>query len=143
MPEEKGESINSNSFSKPGFDGRLQYYEVLKKYMMGIATASLESDYLAWLRLLNGLFALVKAFVPNQGKDIKNKLISVKSNFANYNSGVMNDNINRSLVLSTLDDELQEITECLFVSAKHMFLPTSEDGEDEFDMKDFMQGSDL
>ena len=70
-----------NSYSKPGYDGRLKYYEHLKSYWDAIAKTSFSDDYAGWKKLLRGYFARTKAFIKTKEREeIINQFSIIENN---------------------------------------------------------------
>ena len=128
---------DSNEFDKPSFDGRLQYYKVIKGYMGGIAEASSNSDFNAWFRLIRGLFALVKGFIePSKATELKDTMRKLK-----YNMIMINNNPDACNLLNYIDDSLQDLTEDLFQVSKHLMLPITKDANGEFNLDELFRGA--
>ncbi len=123
-------------FDKPSFDGRLQYYKVMKGYMGGIAEASTGADFDSWFRLIRGLFALVKGFLkPDKAKELKEQMNLVKRNLI-----VISTNEDAGNLVHYIDDSLQDLTEDLFEVSKHLMLPMNKDDDADFNLDDLFKG---
>lgn len=129
----------NKGFSKPSFDGRLEYYKVMKQYMMNIAQASSMGDFVMWYRMLNGMFAIVKGFIrPVDAVDVRKKLDSIKRNINMLNSSTLRPTKN---IMFSIDFSLQSITEDLYVASKHLLLPVDLEEMTDISEDDFLGGS--
>jgi hypothetical protein len=134
--------VEKNGYTKPGYDARLQYYEVIKKYMINISNAQYYGDFASWIRLLLGMYSLLKGYVdPEKAKDIKDKLIKIRKQHNVTNPDKVISSAHKKTLNNVLDIKLQEITEDIYVCAKHMFLPISEETEEDFDENVFTRES--
>jgi len=138
VPENKG-------YTKPGFDGRLHYYKIIAWYIGEISSASFDGRYSQWHRYLRGLLSLVKPFIkPDDGKTLEADLKVIREELLPYDNNVGMTKDNKINISTTIDGRLQKVTDDLYCSAKHMLLPTKDDGEnDEYDSEEFFRGSDL
>ena len=130
-----------NKYSKPGYDGRLKYYEHLKSYWDRLADTTFNDDYMMKKKALRGYFSRTKAFIREKDcniiyemfKKVDNMILQISSFSIN----------NREIVVNKIIIELQDIEDLLFVATKDMLVSTKEDGEDEtFDIEKFMKESD-
>jgi hypothetical protein len=124
---------------KPGYDARLQYYDVLKDHLTVLATASYSNDYANWIRSLRALRSMTYSFMDSKSGDaIKVKLVQAEKY---YNMYISRDSIlSERLLVSTLEDA----TDLLHKSAKHMFLPGGIGVDtNDLSMEEFFKGSDL
>lgn len=131
----------TEDFTKPGFDARMEYYKVVREYMVNIAKAQYESNISGWIRLLLGLFALVKGYLkPDDAKKIKEELRSVSIKLDNTKRSYSASN---AVVMINVDRQLQNLTEDIYSAAKHMLLPIKDNEDDTFDEDAFTKGSDI
>lgn len=137
----ESEETKEEGFDKPSYDGRLEYYKVLKAYMLAVAKSSSTEDFSLWLRMLRGMFALVKSFIKeSDAVAIKSRFISIKNQLMSMDKSHINA---KTMMARKIDDELQDVTEDIFEAAKHLLLPLSSDSIMEFNEDEFVRGSDL
>ena len=105
------ENIDNQLYSKPSYDGRLIYYDVIKEYMIGISTASLKGDFVTWFRLLNGIYALLNPYIKPENRNIiKTKFDETKKIVKSLQMNSIRENNNATLIQNLLDTKLQDIT---------------------------------
>lgn len=129
------------SYSKPGFDGRLHYYKLVGNYMINIAITQNMHDYHGWLDNINGLFDMVSPFIK-QPADIRLKILRCGKHINSLSNCCLIKS-NQVVLNKHIETELHDLTQTIYKSAKHMLLPISEDSNNEFDEDDFFEGSDL
>jgi len=130
-------------YTKPGYDGRLEYFKVLKDYMINIANAQFMGDFAAWLRLLRGMFALVQPYInPVDATKINAMITTIRQQYTTINSDTIHG-CNKKVINGFLDNKLQTLMELLYTSSKHLLLPTQPVDDDEYDFDSFAKGSDL
>jgi len=134
---------NSESYSKPSYDGRLKYYDHLKEYWDGLKNAMLEGDIDLWYRFLRGYYSRTHSYMHPKKKEsilkgfneIVNKMyILTMTQFSNQQKWSIEIEIN---------NKLQEIEDELFNATKDMLLPVKTEVEGDFDVEEFMRQSDL
>jgi len=136
------ENIEPNdSYSKPGFDGRLHYYKLVGSYMYAIAQHQAIHDYKGWLDNINGLFDLVTPFIPDNNK-LDEEITKCEKIIDNLGNGCINRS-NQLIINRHIEQQLHNLTKSLYKSAKHMLLPISSKTEGTFSEADFLEGSDL
>lgn len=127
-------------YTKPGFDARIPYYEVLKKYMLNLSMAPLAGDTLDWFQLANGFFGLVQPYIkPSDAKLTKAELEKIKLQINQMQ--VLKTNNNKSIVDNIIRNGLQDCVSNLYKRSKHMLLPIKDEGNDEWSDEDFKRGS--
>ena len=127
-------------YTKPGFDARIHYYEVLKKYMLNLSIAPLQGDTIDWLQLVNGFFGLVQPYIkPTDAKKTKEELNKIKLQINLMQTMTVNQN--KSTVDNYIRNALQECINNLYKHAKHMLLPIKDEDNDEWSEEDFKRGS--
>ena len=127
--------MNSNEKNtiRPTFDARLQYYDVLQKYLITVSESRLSSDYALWERSLRGLLDMVRPYIKEEEyKELKKNLDKARQLHPYSYSCIYNNKI-----LCLLDDTNSD----LLLYAKKMMLPSSEDENTEFDEEEFLRGS--
>ena len=140
MPEKLDELDN---FSKPGFDGRQQYYKLVGNYMIAIAMYQSIHDYNSWLDNIHGLFDMVIPFIRNEdAKKIEKKIQECRKLIDNLNQSCMNKT-NQALLNRHIELQLHDLTQTLYKCSKHMLLPFSEDHGTDLSEEAFFSGSDL
>lgn len=136
-------SLDDERTTKPGFDARKHFYELMSKYLNNIAIAQYSRDVEGWATLIQGILSLVRPYVKSDDcKAIDNRLKVIISNRELLRrSPLLRISSNRSIIDSNHLAELQQITDNLYLTAKHLMLPTKGDDETEFDEKTFKGGS--
>ena len=132
------ENNSESKYSKPGFDGRLKYYDHLKYYWDKIADATFEDQYSLKYKCLRGYFSRTRGFIKDP-QTILTLFKNAKSLMDNINSF---DQKNQSIIINNLFDKLQTIEDELFMATKDMLVSTKDDGDDDFDMDEFLRQSD-
>ena len=126
---------------KPSYDARLEYYKVMKAYMMALAKSSLMDDANTTLRMLWGLFSMVKPYIKkSDAETLKEKLVRIRHQLR---ASAKTPATSKSIILARIDDELQDMQEELFMASKYIMLPVGGDKVTEFNEQDFLRGSDL
>jgi len=130
---------------KPAYDGRLQYFDVIKLYMQNIANSQCLGDFITWHRLLNGLLAVTKGYADSDDIiKVKAQLYTIQINLGRFSADAQLDSTNKSLLITMIDRQLQDATELLYEITKHLYLPISDGGlNGEYDIDTFMDGSNL
>ena len=132
--------MKEEKYTKPGFDARIHYYEVLKKYMLNLSIAPLAGDTIDWFQLANGFFGLVQPYIkPSDATDTKNELDKIKKQINQMQ--VIRVNNNRSIIDNIIRNDLQDCVNNLYKRAKHMLLPIKEEDNDEWSDEEFTRGS--
>lgn len=131
-------------FTKPGFDARKQYNEVLKQYILRIAEAQLTTDLNLWLTLLDGLFSIVQPFIdPAKAKEIDAKLNNIRIEMNNWAYQRVQGEASNAVVHGYKTNLLSEATKLMYMHARHILLPVSDERMNDFDDDEFLRGSDL
>lgn len=141
MDTEPTAPFDDESFSKPGFDGRLQYYKVVGGFMKGIAESSIMNDYDRWFNLLNCLFDMVSPFIKKPD-DLAKDIAVVEKKVYGYLGSCSNKN-NQHVLNRAIESELHVLTRKIYGAAKHMLLPIQEDEDKEYSSEEFFRGSDM
>lgn len=127
-------------YSKPSYDGRLHYHEVVKSYMVAISNASITGDFPAWIRLIRGLWALTHSYInPKMKPGVKTLLDDLNRKNLTINMKTMSTMEAKYWDIQ-LDILLQEITEKLYEATKDLLLPIKDDDDEDFDVDSFTKG---
>lgn len=123
----------------PGYDARLQYYDILKNHLEVLAIASYSNNYSSWLTSLRILLYMTGSYMTtDQHKEILQK-IKIAENY--YQTYILSS---RTIIERLLISHLQDATSLIHRYAKHMFLPGGATGNDaDLSMEEFFRGSDL
>jgi len=141
--EPQGENSEDNSFNKPSYDGRLQYYKLAGSYMTSIAAASLNDNFILWLELINGLFDIFYPFIkPTDITEIEKQIEECDKNI-DILAQSSNNKTNQLTLNKFLEKKLHVLTRKLYCSSKHMLLPIKSEENDNLNVEDFLEGSDL
>lgn len=125
-------------YSKPGFDGRLKYYEHLKEYWGKMADATFNDDYDMKYKALRGYLSRVIAFVKDSEK-LKISFVKIRKMIRSIDTY---SSKNKWIVIDSVFDLLQNVEDELFMATKDMLVSTKDDSDDEFDMDAFLRQSD-
>ena len=126
---------------KPSYDARLEYYKVMKAYMMAIAKSTISEGQESTLKLLWGLFSMVQPFIKKEdAQKLKEKMLWTKMQLRGLYRTPANG---RSLMTNKIDDELMTIQEDLFMASRYIMLPVDRDEATEFDGNSFNKESNL
>lgn len=129
----KEEGIDERA-DKPHYDARLQYYAVLKSAMDAQVVAMINNDYFLLERSLRQLLSMVRKFT---------KIVDYNQMRDNLNKAKRYLLMNNSSYDYYIDKLLEEVQEEIYYKAAQVFLPFSEDVNEEFDMDEFLRGSGL
>lgn len=125
-------------YSKPSFDGRLQYYEVLKEYFKGLAQTMVSADLNTWLRILDGLYSHVCPFLKVEDRQtIEESLERIDRQLSFIRQ--LGHTGEAEALGSTIDRQLRKLQRIIIISAKDLLLPTSTGEGDDFDEREFMR----
>ena len=132
------EENSVEAYKKVSYDGRLQYYEVLKKHMSVLAEICTAGDHKTWVRVLAAMASLVKSFMKKeeaeQIQSMINECYDAVLSFPN-NSRIRGF----SILEKKLDQKLQQTQDKLYYFIKPMLVPVGEEEDDEFDIEKFMR----
>lgn len=124
--------------TKVEYDARQQYYIILRGYLANIASASAMGEHSAWLRLLRGMFNLVNPFISRKDSEyIKKQMVFLSK----QRSSIDGYRINEKQLQAFMDDRLNEITEKLYMSCRHLLVPVRMATMDDFDEDEFLRQS--
>lgn len=132
---------NDESFDKPGYDGRLQYYKIIGGFMKGISESSLSNNYDAWFNLIHCMFDMVCPFI-RKPDELKKEIEKVEK-IVYSNSSTSTNHSNQYILNRNVEKKLHELTGKLYTAAKHMLLPIQEETDTEYSTEEFFRGSDL
>ena len=115
----------------PTFDGRLQYYDVWKKYWNTYGEAMVTDDLMLRIRTLKGLLSMSRPFFLNK-KDID--LVDQNMNDA------IRLGVHKHPLFVRRANHYLEVAERLIVdNTKHLMLPYEEHDDLSFDEDDFVK----
>jgi len=128
------------STTKPNFDGRKHYFEILSMCLVKIQESIFNRDYGSWLDSIYSFYSLTRPFLKDTNKiddlieELNRQINKSKSVSINYN-GIYKSNI--FTYYWAVNTELME-------QSKELLLPiTSRDDDTEFNSNTFFGGSDL
>lgn len=121
MVAEESVSNNKESVRKPGYDGRLKYYDLVGDYMEAIAACQNSGNLEGWRTNLRGLLSMTRPYMKTTDAT---EVLSLLQNSAGWS--VITNPAFRGKAIETLHDA----TDKLYEGAKHMMLPASLDDED-------------
>lgn len=131
-----------STVGKVGFDARLQYYDVLKKFMLHQKLSALTGDLSMWYRGLNILFNMVYAYINEKDRAlIEERLLRLESSLRAYNGGT-NNYTQRLMIQRRIEKELLSIERLIHMAARTLFLPVKEETIGGFDDSEFLSRSD-
>lgn len=136
------EQDKPDSFDKPGYDGRINYHNLLKQYMIAIAEASYMDDFSSWSKLLRDMYGLVRPFIKVSDAELSRIEIEKCESYVNISKTCIMKT-NEIAMLSIVRNRLSVARDNLYDRSKHLLLPTKSDAEESFDAESFMKGSDL
>jgi len=113
---------------KSSFDGRLQYFDNLKKYMDALSDAILVNNLHLQYRALNGMFYLTAPYIkkePNADAEALFKRIHLNLSMNKMTSDI------------AAAKDLSELSRLIFFNAKHLLLPQKLDDNEEIDWDSF------
>lgn len=147
-PDDEGQG--KDEYSKPGHDGRTEYWQTLKVYLMelGVAQTNMELEW--WYRVLNGIYCMVLPYIkPEDADHIQQELNTVLKILDNlyatprmFQGSIYDTREPNPTIQRLADRKLQELTQIIMKSTKHMLLPIREADSDEWDDKEFDEGDD-
>lgn len=143
--EPNGQGMN-DGFSKPSYDARLKFYSVVQNIMMAISIAQAEGELQAWHRLARNLFSMCKPYIkPEDAQTIMEAFAEIKRDMnLLYTDEQGTPSYKTNPVWEAyIDNQLQEVQDMIYESAKHMLLPIKEEDDDDMDMDSFESESDV
>jgi hypothetical protein len=129
-------------YTKPGFDARIHYYDIVKAYMINIVYTTVSGDYPKWMLLIRSLYNLICPYIKTP-EALKKKIMDTQRRVDQWTIFKCTNRANQMVADSYIENKLQELTEELYTSAKHMLLPIKSDEITEYDTREFIEGSDL
>ena len=138
--QETTQQDNNIDAKKSSYDGRLKFFELTHMWMMIIANASINNQYEVWLRALRALRGIVAGFVMDKRiieikKDIYKLEVQINSVlYSNLN------NVNKQKAARYFDNQLQDITDELYIISKDLWLPTKSDKDKLLDLDKLFGG---
>ena len=131
-----------NTYTKPGFDARIQFYEHLKEWMNQIARATITSDFYALYIALSNYCVLVEPFIRPEAviklegmlKDLEKEVMGLGRPINKRGLSIQN---------FSLQQKFLSFKKELYIASKHMMLPVKEEEQQDFDDKAFEEGSSL
>jgi len=132
-----------DGYVKPGYDGRMQYYATLEKFMLGLSNAQIAGDFAAWIRVASGFISLIGPYIkPSHAVILREKLNQARAGYMKLQQN-MYESSNKAYVEGILDTQLQQLTDKIYEFGRHIFLPVSDEESEEFDIEQFFKESDL
>ena len=133
-------SMDEKKISKPGYDARLKYYEIVGDYLREIMDSIFQDDLHRLYRGLEGLSCMVTPYIDaDDVTALREGLDRVDTMF----SKAANSSRHQAFFLNRVRKHLLKLYRELHVFAKHMMLPVNEEEVDEWDEEAFKRGSDL
>ena len=143
LSEKKSELKEETSYSKPGYDGRLQFYDIWKENMKIIALASYYADYPTWFNAIKQMYFMAQPYMPcDKAAEVKAKIKKLNNNI-NMISSKQSSLLHNRMIKNYIQTQLENIQEMLYLYAKHLMLPISDEDESEYDFDEFKRDSDL
>lgn len=120
--------------TKPIFDARMQYYNVLQAHMGTLLKARTTNDLFLMYSTLSGMLDVVAPFISKQNITDADKYLNAASNYLGLKD--------RFLRLYA-EKQLNKASRLIYMASKHMLLPTGAEEITEWDEAEFLKGSDL
>lgn len=135
---------NNEKFTKPSYDGRLKYYDVLKAYLIHIANAQYMGDFAGWVRLLEGYFNHIVGFIdPKEVNAIEVDIEAALNQYSRLSTNSKVSETQKNIFNFHMDRKLNKLTRKMNKAAKHLLLPIASEEITEYDFEEFKRGSDL
>lgn len=135
LPVEDGDSY------KPSYDGRMMYYDVIKKFLLAQKVSALNGDVNQWYRGLRILYNMCQAYVsPEDRAAIKKELNRIRLEIGQL--GTARTDKHRGFIIGAVEEDLLELEEQLHTAARAMFLPIKAEDKTGWDDEEFLRGSD-
>lgn len=131
--------METTTYSKPGFDARLQYYEHLKQWWNLIANATMSSNFYELHIALSNYFALIQPFIKDtESNKLKVELIDLEKQTMNYISKSINK---KGQVLQNflLHKKFNTFKEDLHLASRHFLLPVKQEEKTDMDEEEFLK----
>jgi|SRR6056297_1742645 len=128
------EEAKEEEITKPIFDARLQYYNVLQAHMSTLLTARTENNLFLMYSTLSGMLDMVSPFIKIKDCEKAEKYLERGANYLGQRD--------RQLRLYA-EKNLNKASRLIYLSAKHMLLPVGARETTEWDEEEFLKGSDL
>ena len=141
MAENKIKENKKDKFTKPGYDARLEYTELLRGRLEVINMYSSNRSFDGWLRELFVYFNLIAGFITPDDEVKINTTLKDLNNTLNYWKHASSKNNHK--ILNSMDILFRDATRLIIKASKHLLLPIKDDDEDEYDSATFFRGSDL
>lgn len=119
---------------KPIFDGRMQFFKIVYKYMEAISEAVASDNYYGWLKNLQGLNMLLAPYMKEDyAKEVEDGISAAKAAMLN---------VNKAMPLTIqfyaggqVGDKLYKTTKLLHKYSAHVLLPGNDSDSGDFDPK--------
>lgn len=133
-PEEEQEG-----FSKPGFDGRLKYFELMKEIIDAVTVYSMNHDYFKWYRSLRLMYSITQPWLAKK-LEINKLLKEVKDEVMFVSKA---RTISKERLLD-FDEKLFLIQDQMIEGSKYLWLPGGTGmAEEELDINKWMEESSI
>lgn len=126
---------------RSAYDARKSYINVLERVLLAEKEAAMVGDLEKWVRCLSGLHSMCYAYCDRQRMEaIRARLLEAQRLSETLRVVKMGF---RNGVAKRLDALLHGIQLDLHAAASHLMLPVSDKDDDDFDVEEFAEGSDL
>lgn len=137
-------AAEEESYNKPGYDGRLEFYKHLKDYWDGLSNSALSGDLDIWIRYLRGYFARTREFIrPKLREEISKKFVILNQLNLKLNLGGAMGQVDKFILENKMINTIQLLEDDLFSGTKALLLPMKAEEEEEWDIQQFLRESDL
>ncbi|MHA1880251.1 MAG: hypothetical protein ACTSYG_07615 [Candidatus Heimdallarchaeota archaeon] len=134
METSKAEAQNT----KVNYDARLNFYEVIGGIWKGIVLAGINQDTELEFNLLRDMFSMIAPYIkPADKTTLHQKLNLIKIYFSMSKEG----NSRERISTKEIKDKIYEFKMDFFEAGKHMWIPTQEKDNDEYNFEDIMRGN--
>jgi hypothetical protein len=133
----------TNTYTKPGFDARIQYYEHLKEWLNAIARATITNNFYDMYIALSNTFALMQPYMRQEKADALKKMLT---ELERKTMDSITRPVGRKGMTAQgfgLHQQFLKFKEELYIAGKHMLLPVKEEEEKEWKDSDFIDGSSI
>ena len=126
---------HEDSYNKPKFDGRLEYYKVLKEYLTTFGIAQIQNNYTIMLRTIEGMYFMSFPFIRKANADNLKKDITKAWQLVAINK---KNTVSREPIRRELEHLMFKMKEDVFFTMKDLLLPVNEI-DPEHDEKSFIE----
>ena len=131
---EEKTATKDEGITKPIFDARMQYYNVLQAHMGTLLKARTSNDLFLMFSTLSGMLDVVAPFISKDNIKKADKYLDIASNYLSSKD--------RTFRLYA-EKQLNKASRLIYMASKHMLLPTGAEEITDWDEEEFLRGSDL